>query len=77
MVVGKMSSMSDTAILVRWHKSDGALVIAGEPICEIETEKATTDVAAPQAGILRQLKREGESVRIGDEVAKIDPPDSV
>ncbi len=72
-----MSCMSDTAILARWHKRDGALVVAGEPICEIENDSASADVAAPRSGILRQLKQEGESVRIGDELAQIDSPDSI
>jgi 2-oxoglutarate dehydrogenase E2 component (dihydrolipoamide succinyltransferase) len=69
--------MSGTAILIRWLKTDGALVVVGNPICEIETEKAAADISAHQTGILRHLKHEGESVRVGEQVARIDPPDGV
>ncbi len=60
------------ATLVRWVRPDGATVV-GEPICELETDKATAEVSAPTAGILRHLAREGDTVSAGDEVARIDP----
>ena len=61
------------ATLVRWHWPDGATVAVGEPICELETAKATMDVPAWAAGVLRQLARIGDTVTVGDEIARIDP----
>src|SRR5436305_8179992 len=60
------------AILVKWHKNDGDSVAAAEPIAELETDKANVDVPAPAAGVLRRVKKEGETVAIGDTIARID-----
>src|SRR5687767_1963793 len=38
------------AVLIKWHKNDGDAVAAQEPICELETDKANVDDAAPGAG---------------------------
>ena len=62
------------ATLVRWHRPDEATVAVGEPLCELETDKATVDVPAWAAGILRLLARIGDTVTVGDEIARIDPP---
>jgi 2-oxoglutarate dehydrogenase E2 component (dihydrolipoamide succinyltransferase) len=63
-------------ILARWHKADGSLVRAGEPLFELETDKATSDVPAAGAGILRISVAEGETVAVGATVATIDPADT-
>jgi pyruvate/2-oxoglutarate dehydrogenase complex dihydrolipoamide acyltransferase (E2) component len=61
-----------TAVLARWYVADGSHVDAGDRLCEIETDLASTDVAAPSPGTLRHLKREGDVVRPSDEVARIE-----
>ena len=63
-------------ILARWHKADGSLVKAGEPLFELETDKATSDVPAAGSGVLRIAVKEGETVAVGATVATIDPADS-
>src|SRR5687767_527029 len=60
------------AVLIKWHKNDGDAVAAQEPICELETDKANVDVPAPAAGVLRRVKNEGDTVAIGDTIARID-----
>src|SRR5688500_17085406 len=60
------------ATLVKWLKKDGERVEAAEPIAELETDKANVDLPAPVAGTLRRVKDEGETVHIGDTVARID-----
>jgi hypothetical protein len=59
------------ATLIRWHVRDGQKVECDQPVCEIETDAATADLAAPRAGILRHLKCEGDLIRPGDTVARI------
>jgi 2-oxoglutarate dehydrogenase E2 component (dihydrolipoamide succinyltransferase) len=61
------------ATLLRWHKSDGDLVKADEPLCELETDKANVDVPSPAAGVLKRIKRDGETVKIGEVIASVDP----
>ena len=62
-------------ILSRWHKADGSLVRAGEPLFELETDKATSDIPAAGSGVLRIAVPEGETVAVGATVATIDPAD--
>jgi len=40
---------------------------------ELESEMTSVDVASSEAGILRHLKREGDPVRSGELIARIDP----
>jgi 2-oxoglutarate dehydrogenase E2 component (dihydrolipoamide succinyltransferase) len=58
--------------LARWLKSDGAAVQRDEPICELETDKAMAEVAAPATGVLRHRAREGDTVAIGAVIGSID-----
>ena len=58
--------------LVKWLKSDGAYVERDEVIAELESEKATFEVNAEQAGILKTVGKEGDTLNIGDVVAQID-----
>src|SRR6476659_10117115 len=60
------------ALLVAWHKKEGESVAIDEPICELETDKANVDVPAKTSGILHHLKEEGETVNVGEAIARID-----
>src|SRR5687768_1971311 len=60
------------AVLIKWHKNDGDAVSAAEPIAELETDKANVDVPAPAAGVLQRVKKEGDTVAIGETIARID-----
>jgi pyruvate dehydrogenase E2 component (dihydrolipoamide acetyltransferase) len=41
--------------LLRWFKQEGERVQEGEPLCEVETEKATVEVPSPQSGLLTRI----------------------
>jgi len=58
--------------LVKWLKNDGDFVERDEVIAELESEKATFELNAEQAGILKTVGKEGDSLQIGDVVAQID-----
>jgi 2-oxoglutarate dehydrogenase E2 component (dihydrolipoamide succinyltransferase) len=58
--------------LARWLKKDGDFVKADEPLFELETEKATTEIAALASGRLVIRVREGETVPIGAVVGQIE-----
>jgi len=58
--------------LVKWLKSDGQYVNRDEVIAELESEKATFEVNAEQAGTLKTVGKEGDTLKIGDVVARID-----
>jgi 2-oxoglutarate dehydrogenase E2 component (dihydrolipoamide succinyltransferase) len=58
--------------LVKWLKKDGDYVERDEVIAELESEKATFEVNAEQAGALKTVGGEGDTLKIGDVVAQID-----
>jgi 2-oxoglutarate dehydrogenase E2 component (dihydrolipoamide succinyltransferase) len=58
--------------LVKWLKGDGAYVERDEVIAELESEKATFELNAEQAGTLKTVGKEGDTLNIGDLVAQID-----
>lgn len=58
--------------LVKWLKKTGEWVERDEVIAELESEKATFEINAEQAGILTTLAAEGDTIKIGDVVCNID-----
>ncbi|MBL7725689.1 MAG: 2-oxoglutarate dehydrogenase complex dihydrolipoyllysine-residue succinyltransferase [Chitinophagaceae bacterium] len=64
-------SISEVTLL-KWNKKNGEYVERDEVIAELESEKATFEVNAGQAGILKTAAVEGDSLKIGDLLASID-----
>jgi 2-oxoglutarate dehydrogenase E2 component (dihydrolipoamide succinyltransferase) len=60
------------ATLVRWHKREGDRVTVDEPICELDTDKATVYLPDPIGGVLHPVKQAGETVQVGEVIARID-----
>lgn len=58
--------------LVKWVKKDGEWVERDEVIAELESEKATFEINAEQAGILKTKAQEGDTLLIGDLACQID-----
>ncbi|HUS03668.1 MAG TPA: 2-oxoglutarate dehydrogenase complex dihydrolipoyllysine-residue succinyltransferase [Chitinophagaceae bacterium] len=59
-------------ILVKWIKNNGDYVERDEVIAELESEKATFEINAQQAGILTTIAKEGDTLKIGDVACTID-----
>ena len=64
-------SISEVTLL-QWLKKDGEYVDRDEVIAELESEKATFEVNAEKAGILKTSAQEGDTLKIGDLLASID-----
>jgi 2-oxoglutarate dehydrogenase E2 component (dihydrolipoamide succinyltransferase) len=71
-VVPPLGESVTQAILIKWHKADGEAVKADEPVAELETDKANVDLVAPSAGVLRRVKNEGDTVRVGEAIGRVD-----
>lgn len=56
----------------QWLKKDGDYVKMDEPVAELESDKATVELNAVAAGILKIITSEGTDVEIGAIVASID-----
>ncbi len=56
-----------------WLKREGEAVTKDEPVVEIETDKATLEIPAPESGVLgKVLKKAGESAAVGEVIAQIE-----
>ena len=58
--------------LIKWLKKDGEYVERDAVIAELESEKATFEVNAEKAGVLKTVGKEGDTLKIGDLLAQID-----
>lgn len=56
-----------------WHRGDGEWVSKDDIIVEIETDKTTMEVPAPESGLLKVIAHAGEDRRVGDVIGSIDP----
>lgn len=64
-------SISEVTLL-KWTRKDGEYVERDEVIAELESEKATFEVNAEKAGVLKTAAAEGDTLKIGDVMASID-----
>ena len=75
-VMPKLSPTMEEGQLARWLKKEGDKVGIGEPLAEVDTDKATMEAQALATGVLRKiLVKEGETVPLGAIIAIIGEPD--
>ncbi|MHB1685334.1 MAG: dihydrolipoamide acetyltransferase family protein [Bacilli bacterium] len=61
------------SLIVIWYKSEGEYVQAGETLVEVQTEKATFELASPAAGVVGKiLVKRAEVAAVGDVLALIE-----
>jgi pyruvate dehydrogenase E2 component (dihydrolipoamide acetyltransferase) len=64
-----------TGTLLKWLKAEGQSVTKGEPLMEIETDKATVEIEAAASGVLaRVTAKAGDEVPVGQTIALILAP---
>ncbi len=75
-VMPKLSPTMEEGQIARWLKQEGDKVSMGEPLAEIDTDKATMEMQALSNGVLRKIiVKEGESAPLGQMIAVIGEPD--
>src|SRR5215208_1499890 len=68
----KLSDSMEEATIVHWLKEPGEAITRGEPLAEIETDKATVVYEAEADGVLESiLVPEGASARMGEPIATL------
>ena len=70
-VLTREDANTEFALLAEWLVEDRAQVEQGQPVCVVETTKATVEVEAPGAGTIVQLFDEGVEVELGKTIARI------
>src|SRR5690348_8244405 len=59
--------------LGQWHKRNGEWVNKDEPLVEIESDKVTLEVVAPETGLLNVTADSGAEKKVGDKIGSVDP----
>ncbi|MGA4687408.1 2-oxo acid dehydrogenase subunit E2 [Micromonospora sp. AB353] len=75
--VPRLNPNDDSYVLLEWLVADGATVEAGEPVAAVETSKAIEELAATQAGVLRQDVAAGADCVPGTPIGRILPESAV
>lgn len=76
MVVPTVGESITEVTLATWLKEDGAYVELDEIIAEVDSDKATFELPAEAAGILKHVAKEGDTLEIGGLICKIEVSDS-
>src|ERR1700677_3254044 len=77
-VMPALEMAQETGKLISWLKKEGESVAKGEPLLEIETDKAVMEIESPAAGVLAGIKVEaGTEVPVGRTIAWIVRPGEV
>jgi pyruvate dehydrogenase E2 component (dihydrolipoamide acetyltransferase) len=74
-VMPALEMAQETGKLIAWRKKEGEPVSKGEPLLEIETDKAVVEIEAPADGVLAGIKASaGTEIPVGQTIAWIVAP---
>jgi pyruvate dehydrogenase E2 component (dihydrolipoyllysine-residue acetyltransferase) len=74
-VMPALEMAQENGKLLAWRKKEGEAVAKGEPLLEVETDKAVVEVEAPADGILAGIRASvGETIAVGTTIAWIVSP---
>lgn len=69
----RQSEKLDESLITFWQVSEGDSVEKGESLVEVQTEKAVTEVQAPESGVIREIvKKRGDTVKVGEVLAVLE-----
>src|SRR5688500_1495319 len=75
-IQGKVPTVGESiseVTIANWLKKDGDVVQLDEVIAELESDKATFELTAQSAGVLKIVKQQGSTVPIGEVICEIEP----
>ena len=74
-IMPALGMAQETGTLIQWLKKQGDAISKGEPLMEIETDKATVEIEAPASGILSNITAQpGDVIPVGQRIARILAP---
>ena len=72
MIMPALNPGQETGILLEWLKQEGETIEKGEPLMEVETDKANVEVEAEATGILSNISvQPGDEIHVGKVIAMI------
>ncbi|WP_341960247.1 biotin/lipoyl-binding protein [Planococcus maritimus] len=70
----KLSEDTDESLIVLWFVEEGDYVKEGAVLCEVQTEKAVSEIRAKTSGTVKKIHvKRGDSAKAGTLLAVIDP----
>ncbi len=73
LLMPRLSDSMEEATIVAWLKQPGEAFLRGEPLVEVETDKATVVYEAEADGLLAEiLVSEGGTAALGEPIARLD-----
>lgn len=77
-ILPALGMAQETGKIIRWLKSEGEMVRKGEPLVEIETDKAAVELEAPATGIVVGIAAApDDEIPVGQTIARIVEPGSI
>jgi pyruvate dehydrogenase E2 component (dihydrolipoamide acetyltransferase) len=70
-VMPRLSDTMEEGTILRWLKHDGEQVGRGEELVEIETDKANMTYESDQEGVLETIAAEGDTLAVGEPIARV------
>jgi pyruvate dehydrogenase E2 component (dihydrolipoamide acetyltransferase) len=70
-VMPRLSDSMEEGTIIKWLKAPGDEVHVGDPLADIETDKATVTYEADAGGFLQPLAAEGDTLQIGATIARL------
>ena len=71
-IMPALGMAQEKGTLVNWLKAEGEAVKKGEPLMEVETDKAAVEIEAPASGILADVTAfAGDEIPVGQKIAVI------
>src|SRR5579862_6051197 len=71
MIMPRLSDSMEEGTIVKWLKASGDTVELGEPLVEIETDKATVIHEPDATGVIEIVAEPGQTLAIGEVIAFI------
>jgi pyruvate dehydrogenase E2 component (dihydrolipoamide acetyltransferase) len=69
----RLSDTHDESLITFWHVSEGDSVEKNDTLVEVQTEKAVSEIEAPESGVVKEIrKKRGETAAIGEVLAVIE-----
>src|ERR1700685_1074521 len=74
-VMPALEMAQETGKLLSWRKKEGEAIAKGEPLLDVETDKAVVEIEAPADGVLAGVKAQaGDVIPVGQTIAWIVEP---
>lgn len=72
----RLSDDHDESLITFWHVSEGDAVEKGGTLVEVQTEKAVSEIEAPESGVVKEIrKKRGDTAAVGEVLAVIETAD--